>query len=57
MVENKAKNILVIIAKIFFLGLILQFFLQTFVTFSLGFEGTIWSVIWMWKEIIVMGIL
>lgn len=35
MEENKLIKTLTLIAKIFFIGLLLQFFLQTFVTFKL----------------------
>jgi len=47
---------LVIVSKIFFIGLLLQFFLQTFVTFKLGFDWTFWKMIWMWKEIVLIGL-
>lgn len=56
MTESKKDNILTIISKIFFIGLLLQFFLQTFVTFRLGLDGTFWSIVWMWKELIILGI-
>ena len=55
--ENKVIKTLTIIAKIFFIWLLLQFFLQTFVTYKLGFDWTIWKIVWMWKEIIIIGLL
>lgn len=57
MSKFKAKDILILISKIFLLGLLLQFFLQTFVTFSLGRDWTFWSLVWMRKEIIVVGLI
>ncbi len=57
MEENKLIKTLTLIAKIFFIGLLLQFFLQTFVTFKLWLDGTFWKLIWMWKEIIIIGLL
>ena len=32
----------------------LQFFLQTFVTFKLGRDGKFWTLFWMWKEFILL---
>ena len=55
--SNKIIKILTLIAKIFFIWLLLQFFLQTFVTYKLGLDWSIWKVIWMRKEIIVIGLL
>ena len=55
--ENKLIKILTLVAKIFFIWLLLQFFLQTFVTYRLGLDSTIWKVIWMRKEIILIGLL
>jgi len=50
------KNLL-LVCKIFFIGLVLQFFLHTFVTFQLGLDGSVRSVLRMWKEFIVLGLL
>jgi len=55
--SNKIIKTLTLIAKIFFIGLLLQFFLQTFVTFKLWLDGTFWKLLWMWKEIIIIGLL
>ena len=57
MFKFKSKDTLILITKIFFLGLLLQFFLQTFVSFGLGRNWTFWSLIWMRKEIIVIGLI
>lgn len=56
MIMNKEKinNILIILIKIFFIGLLFQFFLQTFVGFWLWLNWTVRSVIWMWKEILIL---
>lgn len=42
--------------KVFFIGLILQFVLQTFVTHQLWLEWWVWSAVWLWKEILVIVI-
>lgn len=55
--ENKLIKTLTVIAKIFFIWLLLQFFLQTFVTYKLGLDWNIWKIVWMWKEIIIIGLL
>ncbi len=57
MQENKTVQRLTLIAKIFFIGLLLQFFLQTLVTYKFGRDGTIRKIIWMWKEIIIIGLI
>jgi hypothetical protein len=56
MITKKANKNLKLITKIFLVGLLLQFFLQTFVTRELGRDGKIWSIVWMWKELVVIGI-
>lgn len=48
---TKTVNILI---KIFFIGLLLQFFLHTFFTYKLEQTGQIWTVIWLWKEILIL---
>ncbi len=53
---NKTINILTLVAKIFFIWLLLQFFLQTFVTYKLGLDWTFWKILWMWKEVIIVGL-
>ena len=42
-----------LLCKIFVIWLLLQFFLQTFVTFQLWRDGTFWTLFWMWKEFIL----
>ncbi len=51
---NWIKNHLALITKIFLWLLLLQFFLQTFVTFGLGLDWSIWTLIWMWKEFLII---
>jgi len=50
----KIRKIILIVFKVFFVGLILQFFLQTFVTFGLGWNNIFWKVVWAWKEILII---
>ena len=45
---------IVLLCKIFVIWLLLQFFLQTFVTFKLGRDGKFWTLFWMWKEFILL---
>ena len=52
--KKKFPVILERLIKIFFIGLLVQFFLQTFVTYKLWLEGWIRQVIWLWKEIIIL---
>lgn len=42
------------LCKIFVIWLLLQFFLQTFVTFKLGRDGRFWTLFRMWKEFILL---
>jgi len=53
---NRIKKNLVVITKVFLGVLLLQFFLQTFVTFRLGRDGTFWSLVWMWKEFLIVAL-
>ncbi|HKL44469.1 MAG TPA: O-antigen ligase family protein [Candidatus Absconditabacterales bacterium] len=53
---NWIKKNLVIITKIFLGVLLLQFFLQTFVTFGIGLESGFWTLVWMWKEFLIVGL-
>lgn len=55
--ENKIIKSLTLVAKIFLIWLLLQFFAQTFVTFELGFDWPFWKIFWMWKEIIIIGLM
>ena len=43
----------ILLCKIFVIWLLLQFFLQTFVTFQLWRDGTFWTLFRMWKEFIL----
>lgn len=52
--KEKLQNILLILIKIFFIGLLLQFFLQTFIGFKIWRNWPVRSIIWMWKEIIIL---
>ena len=53
---DRIKKNLVVITKVFLGVLLLQFFLQTFVTFRLGRDGTLWTLIWMWKEFLIVAL-
>lgn len=53
--KEKLKSNLILITKIFLVGLVLQFFVQTLFTFEFGLEWTFWSIVWMWKELIILG--
>lgn len=53
--KNTGK-ILSIVSKIFLIGLLLQFFLQTFFTYKLGLTWPVWNIIWMRKEIMLIWI-
>ena len=44
-----------LLCKIFVIWLLLQFFLQTFVTFKLGRDGKFWTLFRMWKEFILLA--
>lgn len=50
----KTRKVILLILKIFFVGLMLQFFLQTFVTFQLWWNNMFWKIVWAWKEILVI---
>jgi hypothetical protein len=43
-----------LLCKIFIIWLLLQFFLQTFITFQLWRDGRFWTLFWMWKEFILL---
>jgi len=55
MIDRIKKN-LVVITKVFLWVLLLQFFLQTFVTFRIWRDGTFWKLVWMWKEFLVVAL-
>lgn len=48
---TKTVNILI---KIFLIGLLLQFLLQTFVTYKLGFDGAARNIVWLRKELLIL---
>ena len=52
--NSRLPHILKIITKIFLIGLLLQFFLQTFVTFELNLTGPLRTILWMRKEIVLV---
>ncbi len=53
---DRIKKNLVVITKVFLGVLLLQFFLQTFVTFRIWRNGTLWTLIWMWKEFLIVAL-
>ncbi len=55
--ESKIIKIWTIITKIFLIGLLIQFFVQTFVTYKLHGDWFFWTLVWMRKEIIVIAII
>jgi len=55
--NSKLPKILKIMTKIFLIGLLIQFFLQTFITYELGYTTIFWKILWMWKEILLVGLL
>ncbi len=55
--SNKLIKILTVVAKIFFIWLLLQFFLQTLITYKLGLTWTFWKILWMRKELIIIGLI
>lgn len=55
--ENRIIKRWTLITKIFLIGLLLQFFLQTFVTYRLFQSGGVRNLVWMWKEVILLILL
>ena len=54
-IKSKPINYrIALLCKIFIIGLLLQFFLQTFVTFKLWRDGKFWTLFRMWKEFILL---
>ena len=45
---------IVLLCKIFVIWLLLQFFIQTFVTFKLWRDWKFWTLLWMWKEFVLL---
>jgi len=56
MINSKLPHILKIVTKIFLVGLLLQFFLQTFVTYKLGLDWIFRKIVRMRKEIVLIGL-
>lgn len=52
--QQRISKALEIMIKVFLIGLLVQFFLHTFVTYKLGREGAFWNGVWLWKEIIIL---
>ena len=52
--SKQLKSRIVLLCKIFVIWLLLQFFLQTFVTFKLWWNGKFRTLFWMWKEFILL---
>ena len=52
--ENRVIKIGTLLTKIFLVGLLLQFFCQTFVTYRLFQTWGIRNIVWMWKEILLL---
>lgn len=48
------KKIIKWACKLFFLWLMVQFFLQTYITYKLEYTGWIWTFVWMWKEFLIL---
>ena len=53
---DRIKKNLVVITKVFLWVLLLQFFLQTFVTFRIGRDWTFRSLVRMWKEFLIVAL-
>ncbi len=52
--SKSLKYWIILLCKIFVIWLLLQFFMQTFVTFELWWDGKFWTLFWMWKEFILL---
>lgn len=53
--NRKRENIVVLLCKIFCIGILLQFFANTFATFILGRDGSAATLFWLWKEFFVLA--
>lgn len=53
---EKRSKYLILLSKIFFIWLLIQFFLNTFVTFELWLSWPVWTGIWLWKELLIVGL-
>jgi len=47
------KQVLIVLYKIFFIGLLLQFFAHTLVTFAWWFDAPRMEYVWLWKEWVI----
>lgn len=47
------QRILSILVQVFLVGLLVQFFLHTLVTYKFGLTGPVWSFVWLWKELLI----
>jgi len=52
-ISQKQINNILLILKILLIWLLLQFFLNTFISFELNLQGGFWSIIWMRKEVFI----
>ncbi|USN56816.1 MAG: hypothetical protein H6766_07590 [Candidatus Peribacteria bacterium] len=52
----KKHTMMQFLFRFFVLGLLFQFLVQTFVTFKLGWDGSAWEIIWLWKELLIVGL-
>ena len=52
--SKSVKDGALLLCEIFVIGLMLQFFLQTFVTYKLWWDWKFWTLFWMWKEFILL---
>lgn len=48
------QHILLVLYKIFFIGLLVQFFAHTRVTFGLGIDPSWMEYVWLWKEWVIV---
>ncbi len=54
-IKSKPINYrIALLCKIFVIGLLLQFFMQTFINFKLWRDGRFWTLFRMWKEFILL---
>lgn len=51
---QRLSYIVTVLIKIFLIGLLLQFLLQTFFTYKLGYDGGVRTYIWLWKEVLIL---
>ena len=51
------SDIISLLYKIFFVGLLLQFFAFNIVTFSLGLDWELMQYVWLWKELLILWLI